>query len=104
MNVKRFLNKTNFQPDAEELLRIKEETKEFCDLLREQIMNDKIDADVFVGGSFAKGTLTREDNYDVDVFVRFDWEYEDLSPILKGKVEKVAKKMSIKLDSVHGSR
>ena len=36
-----------------------------------------IDAEIFVGGSFAKKTLIKKEKYDVDIFVRFDKKYTE---------------------------
>lgn len=62
------------------------------------------DADVFLGGSFAKGTLTQSDEYDADVFVRFDWKYENLSDLLEKVLKKVVKKHNLQIRRMHGSR
>lgn len=52
------------------------------------------------GGSTAKGTYLKDD-YDVDLFVRFDYSYKDemISDILEGVLDK-----DFKLERVHGSR
>lgn len=41
--------------------------------LKENIKKQKLEAEVFVGGSLAKGTLVIKDIYDIDIFVRFDY-------------------------------
>jgi len=100
MTVKSVLSKLDFTPDKEELAYLKKETADFVEKFRDGLRKKKIDADVFVGGSFAKGTLSKQDNYDVDVFVRFDWKYDGLSDMVEG----VLKRLGIGFDRVHGSR
>lgn len=78
--------------------RIEKETENFVKELESKIKNKKIKADVFLGGSLAKGTLIKKQKYDIDIFVRFDEKYQDkeISKLL-GKVLGKAKK-------IHGSR
>jgi len=97
--IKEILDKqvSKIKPDKEELIFIEEQTKKFLDELNEKIKKKKIVAEVFVGGSIAKGTLIKKKKYDVDIFVRFDKKYEDkeisdiLEKLVKGK-------------RIHGSR
>lgn len=53
--------------------------------------------EVFIGGSLAKGTLIKKDNYDIDIFVRFKEADSD-------KLEKALKKIKEKYRRIHGSR
>ncbi len=91
-------------PDKVALKKVNELTKYFLDALEKEIIRKKINADVFVGGSFAKGTFIKSDKYDVDVFVRFDWKYEQLSDILEPILRNVAKLNGLKVEKIHGSR
>lgn len=63
------------------------------------LKQNKIKADVVLGGSAAKGTFLKGD-FDVDVFVRFDSKYkkENLSLLLEKAIKK------LKPEKVHGSR
>ncbi len=61
----------------------------------------KIDASLFVGGSFAKKTVVRKNKYDVDIFVRFDSKYNDNE--ISNLTEKVLKKFK-NVSKIHGSR
>ena len=70
------------RPDILALKELEKRSKDFIDKLKQEILKSKTNADVFVGGSFAKGTLLRSDNYDVDIFVRFDSKYKDISDLL----------------------
>ncbi len=91
-------------PDKVALKKVNELTKYFLDTLEKELIKYKIDADVFVGGSFAKGTFIKSDKYDVDVFVRFDWKYEQLSEILEPVLRNVVKLGGLKFEKIHGSR
>ena len=94
----------SLKPDKHSINELKKRSKEFIDELRDEIIKSKILADVFVGGSFAKGTLLKSDNYDVDIFVRFDRKYESLSDILEKFLKNLSRKSGIKVERVHGSR
>ncbi len=84
--------------EEKELARIKEETESFVNEIAKKIKKNKLEAEPFVGGSLAKGTLIKKDKYDIDIFVRFSKKYKDeqLSSML-GSVLKNAQR-------IHGSR
>jgi len=67
--------------------------------VNEELRKNKIRATAVAGGSYAKATLIRDD-YDIDIFVKFDYKYrdEDISKLLA----KALKPMKPEL--VHGSR
>jgi len=69
--------------------------------IQRSAQNIGIEVDVFIGGSYAKGTYIGE-SFDVDIFVRFydDSEIPKLDYILKP----VSEKLNSKLDRIHGSR
>src|SRR3989344_3959597 len=92
------------RPDPEAIKSLHKLSKEFISKLGDELKKCRINADVFVGGSFAKGTLLKSDNYDVDIFVRFDWKYENLSEILEKLLNNVSKDLEIRIEKVHGSR
>lgn len=94
----------NLELSKEELKKIKDSADVLICALEKELKSKKIKADVFVGGSFAKGTLIKGNEYDIDVFVRFDLKYNDLSEILIPIVESVGKKLGRKSLIVHGSR
>jgi len=92
---------TGINPTKEDLNFIKDKTKKFLDVLKKNIKEEKIDAEIFVGGSFAKKTLIKKKLYDVDLFIRFEKKYEEKDfPVLMKKVLKNVKNLII----VHGSR
>jgi tRNA nucleotidyltransferase (CCA-adding enzyme) len=104
MSIKQVLSGLDLVPSKEELSYLKEKTEKLTSDLRAALKKDKIDADVFVGGSFAKGTLIGGEFYDIDIFVRFNWKYENISEILRKTLGKITKKNKMKLEVLHGSR
>ncbi len=89
------------EPPKEDLELIKNSLKEFSEKFEEKLKKLKIDAEIFIGGSFAKNTVIKKDKYDVDVFVRFNPKHDnkEISNIL-AKALKDFKNIS----KVHGSR
>ena len=75
----------------------------FISALKESLKSLKIKADVFVGGSAAKGTMIRKGDYDLDIFVRFDKKYGD-SESSRLLAKALAKMKGIEAETVHGSR
>lgn len=74
------------------------EINEIKKILEENLKKKEIYAEVFLGGSIAKGT-NLEGDHDTDIFVRFDpiYKNEDISNLLTLLVPKEAKR-------IHGSR
>lgn len=67
--------------------------------VNERLKKNKIKATAVAGGSYAKGTLIKDD-YDIDIFVKFNYKYkdEDISKLLLTAVK------SMKPELIHGSR
>jgi len=86
-------------PPREEISKMGLELRSIREDIEEKIKKQKISAEIFVGGSFAKNTLIKKEKYDIDIFVRFDKIFDDkkISSILQKVLPKSAKK-------VHGSR
>ncbi len=90
-------------PAKEELNSIDKYLKQFIYQFEKKIKSSGISAEVFVGGSFAKKTLIKKGQYDIDIFVRFDEKYkkQDISKL----TERILRSLSLKnLISIHGSR
>ena len=87
--------------DNETKRSLENKTKLLVSLIKEEIERQNIQAATFLGGSFAKGTLIKKDVYDVDLFIRFDWRYEDLSGLLAKIVEKISKKAHMPFKLLH---
>ena len=90
------------EPSKEELDVIDNSLKEFLEKFKKKLKTMKIDAEVFVGGSFAKKTVIKKDNYDADIFLRFNKKYGNEISILTGKILKNMKLKKVLV--VHGSR
>lgn len=89
------------KPSDEELKKIKRNIKDFCIDLNKKIKELKISAEIFIGGSFAKGTVIKKDKYDADVFIRYDKKYQDK------EISEITRKIlgkSDKISVIHGSR
>lgn len=87
------------KPSDEEIKGINEETRQIVGEIEKNLKKKKIKAEVFVGGSLAKGTLIRKKDYDIDIFVRF-FENKDISELNQGSATPILKKA----ERVHGSR
>jgi tRNA nucleotidyltransferase (CCA-adding enzyme) len=87
-------------PSKSELWEINEKLKVLLAELEANKKRLKINAQIFVGGSFAKGTIIKKDRYDIDIFVRFDKKYKEEE--LSNLTEKIIGK--IKHERIHGSR
>ena len=85
------------EPPKENLELIESSLKEFLEKFEKNLKKLKIKAEIFIGGSYAKNTMIRKDNYDIDIFVRFK-EGKDISKLTK----KALKDFGAKI--VHGSR
>ncbi len=97
--LKEILEKT--KPSEEELRNIKKYVDSFSKEIKEKIRKQKIDAEIFVGGSFAKGTVIKKGKYDVDVFIRYDKKYDDK------EISQITNKLlgqSDNISVIHGSR
>lgn len=87
-------------PQKEEISFIKKSLEEFLRKLKKKISQMKIDAEIFVGGSYAKRTLIKKDKYDIDIFLRFGKKHKD-------KIQELAEKILEDFENVtivHGSR
>ena len=89
------------EPAKEDIELIENSLKDFSERFEKRLKVLKINAEVFVGGSFAKNTVIKKDNYDVDIFVRFDPKYDnrEISNLL-AKALKPFRNIS----RIHGSR
>lgn len=91
----------NVKPSKKELSEINETLQKFLKDLHSKLSSMKIDAEVFIGGSFAKKTLIKKNYYDIDIFLRFSQKYNE-DEIKKLSLELFKKINGAKV--VHGSR
>ena len=89
-----------YTPDNESVVKLKRRLQEFVFLLERELKKEKINADVFIGGSFAKGTMIKKEKEEIDIFIRYPLNDEEISE----KTDKVLQKISVDVKSVHGSR
>ncbi|MEK6817762.1 MAG: hypothetical protein AABX80_03085, partial [Nanoarchaeota archaeon] len=89
------------EPSRQDLEEINKSLKQFKEKIKEQIKNQKLDAVLFEGGSFAKKTIIKKDNYDLDIFIMFSEKFkgQNISKLTK-KLLKGIKGVSV----IHGSR
>ncbi|MBI3622945.1 nucleotidyltransferase domain-containing protein [Candidatus Pacearchaeota archaeon] len=97
--LKQVLDQVN--PNKQELKEIKIQLDNFLAKIKKIINKSKIEAEVFVGGSYAKGTMIKKDHYDIDIFLRFNEKYKDSE--LSGMASKILEKIA-KAETLHGSR
>jgi len=100
MKLKKVLRELDFSVDKLEMKNLEDETSNVVELLKKAAGKK---GEIFVGGSFAKGTLGRSEDYDIDIFVRF-LKSGDLSSELERIVKKVARNIKLGYDKLHGSR
>lgn len=86
----------------EEYEKIRGISDNFIKALKEKLKKNKIKADVFLGGSLAKGTIVKKDIYDIDIFVRFDKSYNKANK--NNEISNLLGKLLGKAKKVHGSR
>lgn len=104
MTIKGVFNELDLFPSKEESSRLNKESTAFVKVVKEQINKKKIKAEVFLGGSFAKGTVKKNSQYEIDVFVRFDSKYDNLDKHLENIVAEVSKNIKSPYKKIHGSR
>lgn len=90
----------SLQPSPAHLTEITGSTKFFLKTLKEALVQAKLPGQIFVGGSFAKGTLLVKEKYDVDLFIRF----KEVTPLSIDRLEKVLLSIAPQATRVHGSR
>ena len=88
-------------PNEDELEFMKNSLSNFLVNTKERIKKLKIEAEIFVGGSYAKKTLIRGEFYDIDLFLRFGKQYSEKE--YKSLSEKILKGTK-NLSTIHGSR
>lgn len=91
----------------EEISYLKNLTNLIVGSLNKKIKKKGIVAEVFVGGSLAKDTLIRKNNYDVDIFVRFSKKYSEEE--INNFMRKIffwfnVPGQRVKVKKIHGSR
>ena len=104
MKYKTIIDELNLMPGKGDISIIKKENSAIIESLKDELKKQKIDANIFLGGSFAKGTIVKKSEYDIDIFVRFDEKYDDFTLELEKVVKQISKKLALKYIRLHGSR
>ena len=104
MNVKDISKKIEAVPSKQEIEFLKKETNNFVKTIKGNLKSKKLGAEVFIGGSFAKGTLAKSNNYDIDIFIRFEKNKKNISEELERIIAAVSAKIKIPFSKLHGSR
>ncbi len=89
------------EPPEEDLGKISDFLNDFIKKFEKKLKAMKVRAEVFVGGSFAKKTLIKKGDYDIDVFARF--EKRENNEKISDITEKALKGI-VKFTRIHGSR
>lgn len=92
------------KPSKKDILELKKLSNNFIEKLKGELKEYEHGGEVFIGGSFAKGTLMKKDSYDIDVFVRFSWKYDDISDLLEKPLRNIVKRERLEMERLHGSR
>lgn len=87
------------EPPKEELKDIDKFLEDFLKKLKKNMKKQGINAEIFIGGSFAKKTVIKKDKYDIDIFIRFDKKHKNISDLTKKLLKGVKNTLLI-----HGSR
>jgi tRNA nucleotidyltransferase (CCA-adding enzyme) len=92
-------------PSATELKILDEIVRDILSRLNSQLK----DAKAMIGGSFAKNTIIKKNVYDLDIFVKFNYEkYKmknlQISDILLGALKKLNGNKLFTIEVLHGSR
>lgn len=89
------------EPSNEDFILIENSLKDFLKNINGRIKKEKIKAEIFIGGSYARKTLIKKNNYDIDIFLRFEKEYKNKNiSRITGKLLKGIRNVSV----IHGSR
>ncbi len=86
------------KPSKKEIENIEFFLKKFLKDLNKNIKKSKLNVEIFIGGSFARGTMINRNRYDVDIFLRFDKKHKNISQL----TEKIL--TGFKKTKIHGSR
>jgi len=97
-------NELSFEPSKEDLIMLNKQSKFFVSLLKNSLKKNKVPADVFIGGSFAKGTILKKEVYDIDIYVRFSKDDESISAFLEVILQEICLENKFEMNRIHGSR
>lgn len=96
--------KNLLRPSKEDSALLLHQTKEIVKSLQSELKKARIKGNIFVGGSFAKGTLVKKKPQDVDIFIRLRTLTPPIVRRLEQIVQRVALKKNARFTKIHGSR
>ncbi len=102
MKSKQFLKNLNFLASEEREKKLRKETNIFLRELKNNISEKNRDVQIFLGGSFGKRTLVDSKEIEVDIFVRFREDKNNLSEILFKILQNAFR--DERVEKIHGSR
>ncbi len=97
------VEKLALAPSHQEYQYLAQETARLVNAFNKELKKTKIPAKVFVGGSFAKRTMMKKKQYDIDIYLRFRTGHF-LTEQCARLVQKVSKRLHIPSKRIHGSR
>ena len=90
-------------PSAQEINEVSRVVKGFLKDLRTMLSRARGDAVLFIGGSFAKNTVLKKTQYEVDIFIRFR-EAKRIAERMSVLIREIKKNKHYSLTEMHGSR
>lgn len=94
----------SIEPPEQEMRNMKRYLEQFIARFEKRCNELRVRAEIFVGGSFAKGTVIKKNNYDIDIFIRFDPEYLKEERDISELTRKILDSNQEKYLDVKGSR
>ncbi len=102
--INKIIKSLDAAPSKEYLISLKTLANGFISKINAELKKQKISADTYLAGSFAKGTLVKKSVYDIDIYVRFDWKYDNISGLVEKVLKRACKTAKLKLIKKYGSR
>lgn len=99
-----FLKSIDVLPSAAELKMLADATEWMRAALNIALVPLRRHAEIVVGGSYAKGTLSKSETYDVDLFVRYKGDVNELLHVLLPGLREICGQHGLALERIHGSR
>ena len=100
----RFLSSIEVLPSAEEMKQLEQASEWILAAVRLACVAQQEKATAVIGGSYAKGTLTKSKVYDIDVFLRCHEEPHRVLEKVLPTLREVSERHGMTLMHLHGSR
>lgn len=96
--------RTLLRPSADEEKLLTRQASAVIKMLNSELKKAKVEGRPFIGGSFAKGTLVKKREYDIDIFVRVKKIDSAVLIRLERVVQTISKTLKLPMKKIHGSR